>query len=114
MFTYESFETLGVFTLFRPIFVTFVILCLILFINVILPKTKSKIVNGFTVTSLSIVSIIVSGQLLFDIGIIADEINLGGDPVSFYMFIVIVGFGLINPVIYFIRHSEIKGFNKVV
>lgn len=43
---------------------------------------------------------------MFDIGIIADEIGLGGDAVSFYMFFVIAGLGIINPIIYFSRKKE--------
>ena len=38
-------------------------------------------------------SILVTSQLLFDIGIISDVTNLGGDSVSFNKFLVMVGFG---------------------
>jgi hypothetical protein len=108
MYTYESFEEFGEFTLLRPIFITFLLVALILFLIVILPRTKNKLINGFTVTSISIISILVSAQLLFYHGIIVDEINLAGDPVSFTMFLVIVGFSVLNSIIYFVRHGEKK------
>ncbi|OAS89534.1 MULTISPECIES: hypothetical protein [Metabacillus] len=112
MYTYESFEEYGAFTLLRPIFITFLLVSLILFLIVILPKTKNKLINGFTVTIISIISILVSAQLLFYHGIIVDEINLAGDPVSFNMFLVIVGLGILNSIIYFVRHGEREG-NKI-
>lgn len=102
-------ETLEAFTLLRPTLITFLIVSLLLFVKVILPKGKIKVINAFTIASISIISIFVSAQVLFYIGIIADEINLGGDPVSFYMFLIILGLGCSNPIIYFYRHSERKG-----
>jgi hypothetical protein len=108
MYTYESFETLGAFTLLRPTLITILIVSLLLFIKVIFPKEKIKIINGFTIVSISIISIFISAQVLFYIGIIADEINLGGDPVSFNMFLIILGLSCINSIIYFYRHNERK------
>jgi len=58
-------------------------------------------INGFTVLSMSAISILVSGQLLYYSGIIVDEIGLGGDPVSFFLFLAITGIGIINLIIYF-------------
>ena len=101
-------ETLEAFTLLRPTLITFLIVSLLVFVKAILPKGKIKVINGFTIASISVISIFVSAQILFYIGIIADEINLGGDPVSFYMFLIILGLGCINPIIYFYRHSERK------
>ena len=106
MYTYESFETLGSFTLLRPIFVTFLIVSLILLVIIILPRTKNKIINGFTVACISILSILVSAQTLFYSGIIVDEINLGGDAVSTYLFLAIAVISILNPIIYFGRHGK--------
>jgi uncharacterized Tic20 family protein len=80
-----------------------------LFLIVLFPKAKNKLINGFTITSISVISILVSAQLLFFHGIIVDEINLAGDPVSFTMFLVIVGLSILNFIIYFVRHVERKG-----
>ena len=108
MYTYESFETLGSFTLLRPIFVTFLIISVILFFIVILPRNKSKILNGFTVICISSLFIVVSAQILFYSGIIVDEINLGGDAVSTYLFLAIAVISILNPIIYFGRHGKEK------
>ncbi|OOC62646.1 hypothetical protein [Paenibacillus ihbetae] len=101
MYTYKSFETIGAFTLLRPIFISILVVSLLLFFIMIFPKLKNKMVNGFTVLSLSAMSIFVSGQLLYNSGIIVDEIGLSGDPVSFYIFLAITGIGIINLIIYF-------------
>jgi hypothetical protein len=79
-----------------------------LFLFVLVPGFKNKLINGFTVISISTVSVVVSVQLLIGIGIIADEINLGGGPVSNILFLVIAGFGLINPFIYFFTQKKEK------
>lgn len=106
MYTYESFETFEVFTLLRPVFITFFIVTLNIFIGMKLPKSKRNIINGFSVSSISILSIVVSAQILFYNGIIVDEINLAEDSVSSVLFLAIVGLSLLNPLIYFVRHRD--------
>lgn len=106
MYTFKSFETLGTFTLLRPVFVVILIISLILFFLMIIPRFKNKIVNGFGVASLSTVSIIVSAQLIFYVGVIADEINLGGDAVSIYLFLAIAILSIVNPIIYFNKKTS--------
>lgn len=108
LYTYESFETLGVFTLLRPTFITILAVSLLLFFIIIIPKLKNKMINRFTVLSLSAISILVSAQLLFYEGIIVDEIGLGGDPVSFYLFLAITCMGIINLSLYFSRQVRLK------
>ncbi|PWA11938.1 hypothetical protein DCC39_08355 [Pueribacillus theae] len=103
MYTYESFEKFGVFTLLRPVFVTLLIAAVILFLILIIPKARSKFLNGFSVISLSLLSIFVSAQVLFYGGIVVDELGLGGDAVATYMFLAIVVFSLLNPLLYFGR-----------
>lgn len=104
MYTYESFETLGTFTLLRPIFITLLTVSLLLFATLILPKIRLKLINGFAIISISIILVLVSGQVLFYHAIIVDEINLGGDPVSFGMFLAILCLSFINPIIYFNKY----------
>lgn len=101
MYTDSMFENLGHFTLFRPVFISILVGSLLLSLILIIPKLKNKLINGFTVISLSVLSILVSGQLLYNSGIIVDEIGLRGDPVTFYIFIAITGMGILNPIIYF-------------
>lgn len=108
MYTEKSFETLGAFTLLRPVFSTILIATLLLFLIIVIPKLKNKMINGFTVVSMTAISALVSGQLLYYSGIIVDEIGLGGDPVSFYLFLAITGTGFINLVIYFSTHGNIR------
>ncbi|MCF6136590.1 hypothetical protein [Pseudalkalibacillus berkeleyi] len=103
MYTYESFEILGAFTLLRPVFITFLVISLLLFVTVLLPKPKTKFLNLFTVISISIISLIVSTQVLYYDAIIVDEIGLGGDEVTTYMYIIVAVFSIINPLIYFVR-----------
>ncbi|MFA9558276.1 hypothetical protein ACERII_13290 [Evansella sp. AB-rgal1] len=100
MYIQPTFEASGVFTLLRPIFFTLLIVALFVFIVVIVPKLRKALLNGFAVLSLGILSIFLSAQILFYTGIIVDEINLGGDPVTFYSFFVIAGIWTINLIVY--------------
>ncbi|TQR19621.1 hypothetical protein [Psychrobacillus vulpis] len=106
MYTYESFETSGMFTLMRPIFITLLVLSILLLLLVLLPQTKNKIINGFTVSSISLVSILISAQLLYSTGIIVDEIGLDGDALSTYLFLAIVGLCFVNPIVFFVKNSN--------
>ncbi|MGF9978240.1 hypothetical protein ABE042_02435 [Viridibacillus arvi] len=106
MYTYEMFEIDGVFTLFRPLFITMLFLSILLFIAIILPKVRKRYINTFTVVSISIVNVILSTQLLFMNGIIVDELNLSGDKFTFYVFIAIVGVTFINVISYFTSQNR--------
>ncbi|WP_449539767.1 hypothetical protein [Ferdinandcohnia sp. Marseille-Q9671] len=101
MYTYDSFETLGVFTLLRPILIMITIVLLLLLILVIIPKTRIQVLNGFSVVAIAFISVFVSAQVLFYEGILADELGLGGDSVSSYLFLVNVFLGVASWFLYF-------------
>ncbi|MFV8830360.1 hypothetical protein [Alkalihalobacterium sp. APHAB7] len=101
MYTYDSFETLGVFTLLRPIYITVLVMSLLLFFIIIIPKLNTRWLNVFAIISLTVLFILFSGLLLYFSGIIVGEIGLGGDAVSFDLFLAILVIGIINLVIYF-------------
>lgn len=109
IYTYNSFESLGVFTLHRPVFITLLILSILFFI-ITSPRFR-KYMNEFTVLTLTVASIVVSGQLLYFDGIIVDEVGLGGDPVSLILFLTIAGIGIINLIVYF--STKEKSDNKL-
>ncbi|RST60579.1 hypothetical protein D5F11_007050 [Siminovitchia terrae] len=83
----------------RLIFITFII-SLIAISIILLVQRKRNIVNGVTLAILSVTSIIVSGINLIIIGYIADELNLDGDITSSNMFLIILGLGILNWIIY--------------
>ena len=80
-------ENTIVFTYFRPVFILLIFtlsaLCLLL-----LNKRFRKDHKVLSV-SISFLSLLVSGMLLFIEGMIVDELNLAGDAQTFYMFVVI-------------------------
>ncbi|WLR42257.1 hypothetical protein LC087_16220 [Bacillus carboniphilus] len=106
MYSYDSFETLGSFTLLRPIFVSLIFAEIMMFFIIIFPHLRTKIVNGLSVIGLSIVSIVISSQLLFYEGIIVDELGLGGDVVTSYMFLIIGILAIVNPTIYIVSRKK--------
>ncbi|KGX84779.1 hypothetical protein [Pontibacillus litoralis] len=96
MYSVESFETIGAFTLLRPVFVTLTLVVMLLLLFIIIPKLRKKIVNGFAVVSISFVSVILSGQLLYYDAIIVDELGLSGDEFAFILFLIILVLSLVN------------------
>lgn len=88
----------------RLVFITFIIAILI----VLFAQTRrTNTVNGFVVSIIAIISIIVSGINLIIIGYIADELGLGGDVISSYMFLVILGLNILNSFMYF-KNKKVK------
>ncbi len=88
----------------RPIFIVFVsILILFIFFQ------KSKFINGFSVISISIICSLISAISLWQIGIMADELNLAGDPVSFILFFSVIGLSALNILVYLFRNKDCCG-----
>ncbi|GIN98420.1 hypothetical protein J6TS1_42900 [Siminovitchia terrae] len=92
-------EGLSIYDWSRLIFITFII-SLIAISTILLVQRKRNIVNGITLAIFSLTSIIVSGINLIIIGYIVDELNLGGDIISSNMFLIILGLGILNWIIY--------------
>ncbi|MGG3494486.1 hypothetical protein ABES08_01410 [Peribacillus simplex] len=93
-------EGLEIYDFLRLVFITLIISLFIISI-ILLAKKRSNLVNGFTISIISIMSIIVSSINLIIMGYIADELNLAGDVISLYMFLIILGLSIFNLFIYF-------------
>ncbi|MFB6468207.1 hypothetical protein ACE38V_15610 [Cytobacillus sp. Hz8] len=88
----------------RLVLITFIIT---IFIVLFAQRKQTNTVNGFVVSIIAIISIIVSGINLIIMGYIADELGLGGDVVSSYMFLIILGLNILNSFIYF-KNKKVK------
>ena len=99
-------EGLEIYDFLRLVFITFIISLIVITI-LLVQKKRSNFVNGFTVSITSIISIIVSGINLIIIGYIADELNLGGDVISSYLFLIILGLSIFNFFLYFKNKNSI-------
>ena len=97
-------EGLEIYDFLRLVFITFIISLIVI---LLIQKKRSNLVNGFTVSITSIISIIVSGINLIIMGYIADELNLAGDAISSYMFLIILGLSIFNLFMYFKNKNSI-------
>ncbi|BAH45659.1 conserved hypothetical membrane protein [Brevibacillus brevis NBRC 100599] len=86
--------------LLRFVMITFIISLVVISVAILLQKKKGNLVNGFTLSMISAISVTVSGTNLMMMGYIADELNLGGDDMSTYMFFIIVGLNILNFLLY--------------
>ena len=71
-------------------------LILSLLVVLILILMKKSVVNVSSVSILAFVSCVVSGINMIISGYIADEVPSGGDPITFYLFFIVL----------YIKHSE--------
>ncbi|MGG0823542.1 hypothetical protein ABE099_11725 [Paenibacillus turicensis] len=95
----------GAYIGFRPIYILFILLLVCSLFA--MAFFKRKIINGFTVISFSVTFLFVSALLLYQTGIIVDELGIGGDPISFVMFIAIACLALFNPIYYYRRYRNV-------
>ncbi|GAB1533157.1 MULTISPECIES: hypothetical protein [Brevibacillus] len=86
--------------LLRFVMITFIISLVVISVALLLQKKQGNLVNGFTLSMISAISVTVSGTNLMIMGYIADELNLGGDDMSTYMFFIIVGLNILNFLLY--------------
>jgi hypothetical protein len=107
MYTYESFVHDGTFTLMRPVFFTLLIASIVLFSLIIIPKTRRRLLNVFSVLSLSFIFAMMAVQVIYYDAIIVDEIGLGGDAVSTLTSIIILAFSVLNPIVFLSLKSKI-------
>ncbi len=75
-------EVLEIYGFLSLVFITFIISLIVISIILLVQKKRSNLVNGFTVSITSIISMIVSGNNLIIMGFIADELNLAGDAIA--------------------------------
>lgn len=96
-----------IYNFLRLVFITFIISLTVISVILLVQRNRSNLVNGSTLSIVSTISIIVSGINLIIMGYIADELNLGGDAISSYMFLVILGLSIFNLFLYFKNKNSI-------
>ena len=74
----------------------FIFSLLVIFIFILM---KKSVVNVFLVSILAFVSCVVSGINMIISGYIADEVPSGGDPISFYLFLIILILSIVNMIL---------------
>lgn len=91
----------------RPLFIFFIVVLFALFITILM-QNKKKLVTGLHVITIAIISLFISGLILFLEGIIVDDLNLSEDTISTYMFLIIVALCLINSVTYSLKNKKLR------
>lgn len=84
-FTYKHFVNENTFSLLDPIFEATLLFAVLLLIIVIVKQVSIWVCLLF-----ASLSVIVTGQLLWFSGIIADELNIEGSTKGFYCFVVML------------------------
>ena len=84
----------------RPILIAFIVFLTASFL-IILLQHQNKIINQFNMFSLILISVTVSSLTLFCEGYIVDTYGLGGDSITSYMWLAVIGLSLINIIGYY-------------
>ncbi|MGG1325069.1 hypothetical protein ABE225_30340, partial [Priestia megaterium] len=85
----------------------FIFVLFALFITILM-QNKKQLVTDLHVITIAIISLFISGLILFLEGIIVDDLNLSGDTISTYMFLIIVALCLINSVTYSFKNKKLR------
>lgn len=93
-------DSTNIFIHFRPIYILFILILIISLFIMIFRKHGHKVINGFTIAMITLISLAVSAYLTYQIGFLSDELGVGGDAVSFMMFIAVVILSLVNLLVY--------------
>ncbi|REJ09041.1 hypothetical protein [Halobacillus trueperi] len=86
------------FVMLRPVFILLVLVSILVTIFLIFQKEEK--VSGWTLFFVTSMSLIIGSVCLYSSGYIVDEFGLGGDPVSFYLYIALFPVSLLNILLY--------------
>ncbi len=89
-----------VFSNFRPIYMLFIVILLLSVLIAIFQRKGVYLLGGFARITISLLCSVVSAFLTYQIGILSDELGVGGDPVSFMMFVAVVILSIVNVIIF--------------
>ncbi|MGG1684282.1 hypothetical protein [Pseudalkalibacillus sp. NRS-1564] len=95
---------------FRTIFIFLIVVLVITTLIIVLQKKESKLLNGFSVVSISVICLAVTTMLIYQEGYIVDVFSLNGQPlsgdfISSYLGIAIGIICLSNPFIYLFKNK---------
>ncbi|MDM5317121.1 hypothetical protein QUF49_14025 [Fictibacillus sp. b24] len=91
----------------RPIFIAFIII-LFLVLGAVSIQRKNKLLNQFSFYSITFICLLISTITLTASGYIVDDYGLGGDEVSFYMWMAIVGLSALNTFVFLLKEGREK------
>lgn len=94
---------LDTFLYFRPILILLVGILVILLITTLFQKKHNKTINLSTISITVVISLVVSAFLIYQMGILSDELAVGADSASTILFIVIIILSLANVLAYILK-----------
>ncbi|GEM_PF-4210659 len=88
---------------FRPIILFFIAIQLIGLAFALFYKRRPEGVQGVAMLSISLISVIASGYVLYMAGVWTDELSMAGDPASFFLFLASGFLCLVHVLAYFLK-----------
>lgn len=97
----------AMFTEFRPVFIVMVAILAIFFILSIIPQGDRGVSLG-TVSLVSGIHLLLGGMLFYTESELIQTLELTADEMTLYLFIAIVVFAILNPIVYYFRNRRQK------
>lgn len=91
---------MDIFSFFRPVLYFLIAILIISLVIVSFQKKETKLMNGFSLSSIICICVGTAAISLYMTGIGADELGLGGDPRSFDLSIITVILSAMNFIVY--------------
>ena len=95
----------AVFTEFRTVFITMIVILAVFLILSLIPQGDSPITYAMVLV-VSIVQLILAGILFYTESELIQQLELTADSMTLYLFIAIVILSVANPVIYYFRNRK--------
>lgn len=97
-----------IFTQFRLVFGLILAVLLVFALLSLLPKSQGTGVTFFSVLSISVSHLLIGTALIIVENTFLEDFTLDGDPLTFFMYLGIVGLAILNPIIYKLRNKRRK------
>ena len=95
----------AVLTNFRPIFIVMLAILVIFLILSIIPRGRNSNINFVTVLTVSIIEVIIAAVLIYTENNLVELFEQTADKITLYLFIGIIGLGVVNPIIFRLRNK---------
>jgi len=93
------------FVYLRPVYIAIIIFLLAQLVIVVF-QNKKKLINHFSFFSIIFICVSISTISSISIGYISDELGLGGDPTSSYMWLLIIGLSIANTFVFLKKQKQ--------
>lgn len=96
----------AILTEFRPAFFIMLAIAFIFFVLSLVPRGRNSNISLVTVLAVSIIQVLIGGTLLFVENNLVETFEMTADSVTLYLFIGVLVFSIVNPILFRSRNKS--------